>query len=96
MVDEIVDVYSLDKYLDKGEVNFIKADIEGYELEMLKGGEYIIKQYKPKLAISVYHKPDDILEIITYLKKIVPEYKIAIRQHAPTLVETVLYCWIDK
>lgn len=94
--DKIVDIYSLDEYLDKKQVTFIKADIEGYELEMLKGSEYIIKQYKPKLAISIYHKPDDILEIITYLKKIVPEYKIAIRHHAPILVDTVLYCWIDK
>ncbi|RDY24510.1 FkbM family methyltransferase [Romboutsia maritimum] len=87
-------IYSLDEYLNGDRVTFIKSDIEGFEMELLKGSEKTLKSYKPKLAISVYHKPDDLIEITKYLKTIVPEYKMALRHHAPTLVDTVLYCWI--
>lgn len=89
-----INIYSLDDYIKDEKVTFIKSDIEGYELELLKGSKKIISLYKPKLAISVYHKPDDLIEIIRYIKSLVPEYKFDLRHHAPTLVDTVLYCWI--
>lgn len=89
-----IQIYSLDDYIKHEKVTFIKSDIEGFELELLKGSKRIISLYKPKLAISIYHKPDDLIEIIKYLKCLVPEYKFDLRHHAPTLVDTVLYCWI--
>lgn len=72
-------------------ITFIKMDIEGAELEALKGSSKIIKKYMPKLAISLYHKKDDILEIPLYIKELVPEYKLYIRHYSNTSVETVLY-----
>ena len=62
---------------------------------MLKGAENTIKKYKPKMAISVYHKPDDLLTIPKYIKEIVPEYKFSLRHHSIGFAETVLYCWTD-
>jgi hypothetical protein len=38
-------------------------DIEGAELEALKGAEKLIKQADVDLAICLYHKPRDIFEI---------------------------------
>lgn len=42
---------------------FIKMDIEGAECDALDGAEKMICQYLPKLAICVYHRPNDILDI---------------------------------
>ncbi len=70
---------------------FIKMDIEGAELSALKGGAETIKKYKPKLAICVYHKAEDIIELPMYIKSLVPEYKLYMRQYTNGLLETVLY-----
>lgn len=45
------------------EPTFIKMDIEGSEQEALKGCKRILKELKPKLALCVYHKPEDLFEI---------------------------------
>jgi FkbM family methyltransferase len=93
---ECIPIYSLDGYFGNirpsHPVTFIKADIEGFELRMLKGAENTIKQNKPKLAICVYHKLNDIFDFVEYLSGIVPEYKFRLRHHSRILTETVLYC----
>ena len=72
-------------------VTFIKMDIEGAELEALKGSREILKRYRPRLAISLYHKKEDFVEIPAYIKELVPEYKLYIRLYSNASVETVLY-----
>lgn len=91
---KLVQVHSLDSFMGDETVTMIKADIEGFELEMLKGAKTLIKRCQPKLAISIYHKPEDFFEIPMFIHSLVPDYKMAIRHHAPNLVDTVLYCWI--
>lgn len=92
--NQSVRVTTLDKFLQGREVTLIKADVEGMELAMLKGAAESIRKYKPKLAISIYHKPDDLFSIPEYIKSLVPEYRMAVRHHSPVMMETVLYCWI--
>jgi FkbM family methyltransferase len=75
-------------------VTFIKFDIEGAELEGLKGAAKTIKRDKPKLAICIYHKPNDYYEIAEYIKSLVPEYKAYIRHYYYLAAETILYCVI--
>ena len=43
----------LDNISIKDEVGFIKVDVEGHELECLKGAEKILKTYKPNLLIEI-------------------------------------------
>jgi FkbM family methyltransferase len=72
-------------------ISFVKMDIEGNELDVLKSLEDIIKQNKPNLAICVYHKAHDFFEIPLYIKSLVPEYKIYLRHHSNSEWETVCY-----
>ncbi len=87
---EQVRVVSLDSYIEEA-VSFIKLDVEGAELETLKGAKHIILRNKPKLAICIYHKKEDLYEIPYYLKRLVPEYKLYIRHYSNFAHETVLY-----
>ncbi|MCL2199801.1 MAG: FkbM family methyltransferase [Defluviitaleaceae bacterium] len=89
-----IQVYSLDDYFkDKKAPTIIKADIEGYELNMLAGAEEIIKSVKPKLAISIYHRASDIFEIPELIHNLRSDYQMAVRNHSTTFTETVLYCY---
>ncbi|OON96055.1 MAG: hypothetical protein ATN31_10155 [Candidatus Epulonipiscioides saccharophilum] len=71
---------------------FIKMDIEGAELAALQGGEQLIRKYKPKLAISVYHKLEDVIIILNWIKSINPNYICYLRHYSPIDNETILYC----
>ena len=72
-------------------VDFIKMDIEGFELPVLQSMGEVISIKKPKLAICVYHKPQDIVDIPLYLNRICPAYKLYLRHHTNWVFETVLY-----
>lgn len=87
---ERLDVVSLDETI-KEKVTFIKMDIEGSELKALEGAKNLIQNCKPKLAICVYHKVEDIIDIPTYIKSIVPEYRLYLRHYSNFDHETVLY-----
>lgn len=85
----------IDDIIDNEKIpTFIKMDVEGAEKNAILGAENTISRYKPRLAISIYHKPKDIIEIPTLLKELVPEYKFAIRHYSTNVYETVLYTWI--
>ena len=77
-------------------VTFIKMDIEGAELNALRGAEKTILRDKPKLAVCIYHSNEDMLRIAEYIHGLAPEYKLQVRQHYcyPKEFETVLYCAI--
>lgn len=87
-----VNVITIDEVVsDSSKVTFIKMDVEGSELESLKGAKNIIRRDRPKLAICIYHKPEDSVTIPLYIKSLVPGYKLYIRHHSNGAGETVLY-----
>lgn len=89
-----IEVTSIDETVGLDEVTFIKMDIEGSELATLKGAEKTIKRCMPKLAICVYHKPEDLITIPQYIKKFNlsnKKYKLYLRHHSMSSNETVLY-----
>lgn len=89
---ETIEVVSLDNYFKEKRVTFIKMDIEGSELEALKGAKNMIKKQKPRLAISLYHKAEDVVEIPEYILSLVSDYKLYLRTYGFGIRDdTVLY-----
>lgn len=76
-------------------VDFIKMDIEGAELSAIKGAANTIRKYKPKLAISVYHKPDDLITIPEFISSLNPDYEFYLDYYTIVGDEIILYA-IDK
>lgn len=73
-------------------VDFIKMDIEGSEAAALLGARQTIAKFKPKLAISLYHKPSDIFEIPLLINHLFPFYdQFYLDHYSIHQWETVLY-----
>lgn len=88
--EQVISTTSIDMIAGGEPVTFIKMDIEGAELEALKGAQETIKKYRPTLAISIYHRPQDIVELPEYIKTLIPEYKLYLRNYHLDHTETVL------
>ena len=71
-------------------IDFIKMDIEGMELPALKGGLSVLKKFRPKLAISIYHSMDDFTGISKYIDSLDLGYKFYLRHGTIHNEETVL------
>lgn len=84
-IDDLVAQNNIEK------IDFIKLDVECSEAAVLKGAINTIRKFKPKLAICVYHKKDDLWTIPQLIKEILPEYKFYLDHHTINLTETVLY-----
>ena len=69
-------------------------DIEGAELDALKGAKETVIKYKPKLAICLYHQNCDFYNIPLYLKSIVPEYKFYFDHFTLNTWSSILFCKI--
>lgn len=84
-IDQIFEEQGLEK------VSFIKMDIEGAELNALKGGEHTIRKFKPKLAISLYHSLEDFCVIPAYINSLELGYEFYLGHATIHAEETVLF-----
>jgi FkbM family methyltransferase len=84
-VDETVANLGLDR------VDFIKMDIEGGEVDALKGTQTTLRTFAPNLATSVYHKPRDLPEIVAIIREARPDYQFYLSHKSFGLAETVLF-----
>ena len=91
--DSIVQSVKLSDFLATTKVNYVKMDIEGAEYEALLGLEPILIRDKPHLAISVYHKPDDMFKIGLWINsKFGDSYRFYLRTYNFQSFDTILYC----
>lgn len=82
---------TIDNILAGEAATFIKLDVEGAEYNTILGASETIMKHKPKLAISIYHKEEDIYEIPLLLMRLRDDYKFYIRHYTSSPWETVLY-----
>jgi FkbM family methyltransferase len=74
-----VEITTVDDFVKENglvRVDFIKADIEGYERYMLEGAQETLKKFAPKLAICTYHLPDDPEVLEKLIKNANPAYNV--------------------
>jgi FkbM family methyltransferase len=80
-IDDIVD--------DKATI--IKMDVEGFELPALKGAANTIRDARPKIMASAYHRSTDLLDLPAFVESIAPDYRIGLRHHTEDRWDTCLY-----
>jgi hypothetical protein len=93
--EELTTVETLDRlFFGKKDkvVDFIKIDIEGFELEAIDGARNIIRTQAPDFAIAGYHKPEHLWEIPERLDAIRPGYRIFIGHHPSAVYECEFFC----
>lgn len=72
-------------------INLVKLDIEGAERQALDGATQALRRWRPKLAISVYHRPQDVFEIPLQVSAILPDYDFYLDHFTNHSEETVLF-----
>jgi len=84
-------VTTIDDVLADRPLTYVKMNIEGAEIDALRGGQKAIGKWLPRLAISVYHRPSDLWRIPQLVSELSPDYELYFRQHDGGIIETVLY-----
>lgn len=90
---DIIQCVAIDEVLIGFRPTFIKMDIEGAEIEALKGAQQTISEHRPQLAICVYHCLSDIWEVPLFIKSCYEGYKFYLRNYQFGGFETVLYAF---
>ena len=76
-----VKMLTIDQFCSENGVipTYLKADLEGYELELLNGAQSVIQRFKPKIAITTYHRPEHADAIKNKLACWNPSYQFRIK-----------------
>lgn len=88
--DLSIEVCCLDG-LDEPPPTFIKMDIEGAEIDTLRGAGDVISKHHPALALSVYHRPTDFWRIPDIVMGYRSDYRVYVRHFTESIYETIMY-----
>ncbi|MCI8780272.1 MAG: FkbM family methyltransferase [Lachnospiraceae bacterium] len=89
--DNFIEVVSLDNTISSEKPTFIKFSVQGSEEDALLGTQNIIKNCHPKLAITIFMKPDALIKIPQIIKSINPHYKLYLRCEEAFFAKVILY-----
>jgi FkbM family methyltransferase len=90
----VVATTTIDQFVERTgleRVDYIKMDVEGAELNVLRGAAHTIERFAPKLAIAAYHKDDDLVRIPDAIAAFDAEYRFYLQTFSPVEEETVLF-----
>lgn len=73
--DDTVKTVTIDSIANE-EIDYIKYDVEGAEIEALVGSNKTICRDKPVLLVSAYHRSCDVFFLINHLKENYPFYDL--------------------
>lgn len=91
--DTVIQCVAIDDVLQGEPVNVVKLDVEGAEIETLKGMRKIIEAQKPALLVSAYHLPEHLYEIIDLIDSWNLGYRFHMRVHEFNTFGTVVYAY---
>lgn len=77
-----LEVQSVDSLAASGAIRtptLLKMDVQGAELDILKGARHTIAEHKPRMAITTYHYPMDAREILDFVLSIRPDYRYVLK-----------------
>ncbi|MCC6490943.1 MAG: FkbM family methyltransferase [Candidatus Hydrogenedentes bacterium] len=85
-----VQEYALDDLVDEGRiprVDFLKADVEGAEGDLIAGAQRAIMKFRPRISLAVYHTPSQARDVRDYCSVTFPRYSWRFRG---------LYAWHEE
>ena len=89
---DVAKIVSLDSYVREKNlprVDCIKLDVEGAELDVLRGAATTIARWKPILLLSAYHKVDDFRTLWNFVNSIRSDYEWSIRHYGSKVDDSI-------
>jgi FkbM family methyltransferase len=74
---------------------YVKYDVEGGEWEALRGTQRLLDGARPLLAVSIYHRPDDLWELPLYLNSLNLGYRLYLRTQGEDGMDVICYAIPD-
>ena len=62
------------------DVDLIKLDVEGAEESALNGGRETIRRCMPNMAVSLYHRTDDLYALVNTIHEMLPDHLLYLRR----------------
>ena len=73
---------SIDSLVRDESVDLIKLDVEGDEREAIEGAMETIERHRPSMAVSLYHRTEDIFTLTELVHSLLPDHRLYLRREA--------------
>lgn len=82
---------TLDETLQNETPTYLKFDIEGAELDALRGSRQIIARHQPRLAVCAYHLQDHLWKVPLLIHELNDRYRLYLRPHNREAFDLICY-----
>lgn len=80
-----------------GRVDYIKADVEGFEFDLVRGAAETIRRDCPTMALAVYHKQNNWRTMLEFVRALEPGYRHRVKglSYKDGIRPVMLHLWIE-